>query len=1460
MNSFYTSSSCNNKPSKINSDTSLNIINKKISKEFNLLNDLRRNSKQQQYSSFLDKITEFNSEKSKSISKRRRSSIKTNKTPKQKKSYFYINDKDKKNFKCQIKKNTNIIPDFQKIQENLRQTIIKMNLEIKKKYKELEHTLMPTCINDLSPISKKLRHVVSINAKKSKEIKTFCKNVLSDSSTSNNDVTHSPINDLKIDKKGKKINKNSDSVSIKHIKKKNKKHNKKNNTEKIYRNLISKQKVFDSLDDDESEEDIEPDGIYISTDNILILILDYVVLFCSLYTMIFIPIEIFKNNSFCEYSNNLVYYFKYFIDIIYIYDFLISFFRGYYDDNCQMVKSNKKIFINYLQNDFLFDLIGALPINYLSKKWCDINIKTFSYVINKKLITYKMLMLLKSIKIIKVLALKHNQPIQNFLGYIEGNFFLFKLVSMSIFILNCIFCMHFLICFHIFISNQYYPNWISVHNFQNYSFLENYINSLYFIITTMTTVGYGDIVGISLIERIFQIILLAIGSIAYSYILSTIGTYAKNENHAQIKYAKDSNILEEIRISYPSMPFKLYNKIYKHLILRTKKECKLDLNILISSLPYTLKNNILFSVYNKIIKNFKIFKNIEHSEFITEVLTCFIPIFTKKDNYLIVEGEMVENMIFVKDGKLSLEATINIDEPEKSIIIVQKNFEWVIEIEDSNDSNSLNDKSPKKSSFNVRSFSSAKNELNILFSNERIKGQNNIYNMNTSFEESYFYREMGKIDFCEEGFKNYGKQIEYHFLKIIEIQKNEYFGDICVVTRKPSPLSLKVKSKNAQVLLLCKKDVLVISKTFPNIWKKINKKSYKNLISIKKLTFNVLKNYYKNFGGLLRENGGIFLNSFSGFNSKESIKPKSKDGFNFQSNSEIINLKNIKFSSSGNSSDTIKKNTNKNKKGAKQDKKEKKEINTNSNSNKTDEQINFSNLLYSQLNKDSKRKIFLNDGYEISEIKEDKKIDNSFFSGEVSNSKNLKFLNSNSNTQINQTAFFFPNKSISKDGNESNNQKDNINKTPQLKSNKCNNIINTNLKNNNSNENLDFITMNDIPSKFMSRIKKKLYYNKKKEKIKRTIKILKNFLEQNKNFIQNIEKTGFFSDQESALNNQIIQSRSILSQFQKIINLDDNDSDSYFEKTVNEFDFLKISKQFSFNINSSYENINEIYHGKLITNQKYKDELKNLITQNLNKTNSNIDIYMQSFNSPSLILKRTNNEDYKKNKLIEYRKSLVTFAMGSGYSVNKYFVASNKSNIIFNSINNTDEDNYNKNKKNILNDRINNTNSSLINKPMNSIDKLNNEKNVNEPKSINLNCCDILDKNQKNIQSSNGVDDVISSIPNLNYSQFNLNNQREMECEINNENNTYNAKFKNNLSKIRKCSEDLQKDNGSKNSNKRSSVSQISNGKRCSLISQYKDKLDRLKIISGDNYYKFYYPKENKCEVDKINKNKCSIF
>ena len=83
----------------------------------------------------------------------------------------------------------------------------------------------------------------------------------------------------------------------------------------------------------------------------------------------------------------------------------------------------------------------------------------------------------------------------------------------------------------------------------------------------------------------------------------------------------------------------------------------------------------------------------------------------------------------------------------------------------------------------------------------------------------------------------------YKYIKIIDIRKNENYGGLYIFMRKPSPLSLKVRSKFAELYLLPKKVVFIIAKNYSNIWSKIHRKDFHNMLSIKHQTFNILNKY-----------------------------------------------------------------------------------------------------------------------------------------------------------------------------------------------------------------------------------------------------------------------------------------------------------------------------------------------------------------------------------------------------------------------------------------------------------------------------------------------------------------------------------------------------------------------------------------------------------------------------------------
>ena len=64
----------------------------------------------------------------------------------------------------------------------------------------------------------------------------------------------------------------------------------------------------------------------------------------------------------------------------------------------------------------------------------------------------------------------------------------------------------------------------------------------------------------------------------------------------------------------------------------------------------------------------------------------------------------------------------------------------------------------------------------------------------------------------------------FQYFKILEIRKNEHFGDVLMFLHQRSFLRLRVKTKKAELFFLNKEYAINISTSYPQYWKTINKK------------------------------------------------------------------------------------------------------------------------------------------------------------------------------------------------------------------------------------------------------------------------------------------------------------------------------------------------------------------------------------------------------------------------------------------------------------------------------------------------------------------------------------------------------------------------------------------------------------------------------------------------------------
>lgn len=105
---------------------------------------------------------------------------------------------------------------------------------------------------------------------------------------------------------------------------------------------------------------------------------------------------------------------------------------------------------------------------------------------------------------------------------------------LAMFMLILFLLSHFVGCLWIFVAKSFedesgvIDSWIKKGEFQDLNMIELYVTSFYFAMTTITTVGYGDIRGNSTTERLICIFLHLIGVLSYSFASGSLTSIISN--------------------------------------------------------------------------------------------------------------------------------------------------------------------------------------------------------------------------------------------------------------------------------------------------------------------------------------------------------------------------------------------------------------------------------------------------------------------------------------------------------------------------------------------------------------------------------------------------------------------------------------------------------------------------------------------------------------------------------------------------------------------------------------------------------------------------------------------------------------------------------------------------------------------------------------------------------------------
>ena len=253
---------------------------------------------------------------------------------------------------------------------------------------------------------------------------------------------------------------------------------------------------------------INPDVKIIKCWDVFLVVLSYINFFIFTIEICFFSED---NSSGTLSSFSLIFPIKYMNFFCYGLDICLNFFTGYYYGGRVIMEPND-IRCNYLKNLFFFDILAYIP-NVL-------------YLFEDRLTKVSKKFYMFDIFFVFILK-KYNQRLKTFKEFlIQEQEDLESWFSISVLYLRTFFISHILACLWYLIGTYNYTSqttWVSYYNFTTIDWESKYLNSLYWSLVTMVTVGYGDIVPQNNLEKIFCIITIVIGFTIFGFTLGSFG-------------------------------------------------------------------------------------------------------------------------------------------------------------------------------------------------------------------------------------------------------------------------------------------------------------------------------------------------------------------------------------------------------------------------------------------------------------------------------------------------------------------------------------------------------------------------------------------------------------------------------------------------------------------------------------------------------------------------------------------------------------------------------------------------------------------------------------------------------------------------------------------------------------------------------------------------------------------------
>ena len=372
-----------------------------------------------------------------------------------------------------------------------------------------------------------------------------------------------------------------------------------------------------------------------------------------IYSVLIIPVQLAFSSYLASQIQSASNSVDFLIDSLFFMDIVFNFNLVYFSDaDAAFVAVRWRIMQHYLRSWFLVDFLSFFPFSEF------ITAIIGSDDISPSNLTT--IQLVKAVRLIRLLKIFQAVDMSKVLRRLEDNFNVNpNILSLMLTILQVLFISHMMCCMWwglctVLSEYAWYDDESMVYDVLRYaSFQDQYIASLYWTITTLSTTGYGDIVPSNDKERILCIFIMVVGASVFGYVIANVAALVTGSSLMEVLATQRVNIVKEF-LKDCKCNSHLTSEIVNHFKQANKVHYSIDENVAYARLPTSIRNDLLINANKVVIDRIPLFRHIKNTSVKLYLLSQMTLKVGAAGRCLIKDGKSGCEIFFLVEGDAAI--------------------------------------------------------------------------------------------------------------------------------------------------------------------------------------------------------------------------------------------------------------------------------------------------------------------------------------------------------------------------------------------------------------------------------------------------------------------------------------------------------------------------------------------------------------------------------------------------------------------------------------------------------------------------------------------------------------------------------------------------------------------------------------------------------------------------------------